>query len=101
CRDLTGDYVVRLGNFAALVVDSAKVIDTAGEDSNQVPIIRQQLIDVLPKIPAYAWLVTHKPVNGMLAKPGDRNMNIVSNRVLQAGGRAAQAPGGGARVAGH
>jgi Calcineurin-like phosphoesterase len=84
CRDLTGDYVVRLGDFAALVVDSAKVSDTAGEDSNQVPVIRQQLIDVLGKIPGYAWLVTHKPVNGMLAKPGDRNMNIVSNRVLQA-----------------
>ena len=84
CRDLTGDYVVRLGDFAALVVDSAKVNDNAGTDSNQVPVLRQQLIDVLGKIPDYTWLVTHKPINSMLAKPGDPSVNIVSNKVLQA-----------------
>jgi calcineurin-like phosphoesterase family protein len=84
CRDLTGDYVVRLGDFGVVVVDSAKVKDSAGEDSEQVPVLRQQLIDVLAKIPAYAWLATHKPVNGMLAKPGDPQVNIVANKVLQA-----------------
>ncbi|HUD88858.1 MAG TPA: metallophosphoesterase [Xanthobacteraceae bacterium] len=84
CRDLTGDYVARLGDFSVVVVDSAKVSDTAGTDSDQVPILRRQLIDVLAKIPAYAWLATHKPVNGMLAKPGDPQVNIVSNTVLQA-----------------
>jgi hypothetical protein len=42
------------------------------------------LLDVLPKIPSNAWLVTHKPVNAMLAKPGDPSVNIVSNKVLQA-----------------
>ena len=84
CRDLTGDYVVKLGDFAAVVVDSAKVKDSAGVDSEQVPVLRRQFIDVLAKIPAYAWLVTHKPVNGMLAKPGDPQVNIVANRVLQA-----------------
>ncbi|MGA2892951.1 MAG: metallophosphoesterase [Xanthobacteraceae bacterium] len=84
CRDLTGDYVVRLGDFGVLVVDSAKVKDSAGADSEQVPILRRQLIDVLAKIPGSAWLVTHKPVNAMLAKPGDPQNNIVSNKVLQA-----------------
>jgi hypothetical protein len=84
CRDLTGDYVVRLGDFGAVVVDSAAVNDRASEDSEQVPVLRQQFIDVLGKIPGYAWLVTHKPVNGMLAKPGDRQVNIASNKVLQA-----------------
>jgi hypothetical protein len=39
---------------------------------------------VLAKVPDYAWLVTHKPVNAMLAKPGDPHDNIVSNKVLQA-----------------
>ena len=43
CRDLTGDYVVRLGDFSVLVVDSAKVKDTAAPDSDQVPILRRQL----------------------------------------------------------
>jgi hypothetical protein len=83
CRDLTGDYVVRLGDFGVVVVDSAKVRDGAGDDSEQVALMRPQFIDVLAKIPAYAWLATHKPVNGMLAKPGDPAVNIVSNKVLQ------------------
>ncbi len=84
CRDLTGDYVVQLGDLGVVVVDSAKVKDTAGADSEQVPILRRQFLDVLAKIPNNAWLVTHKPVNAMLAKPGDREVNIVSNKVLQA-----------------
>jgi hypothetical protein len=85
CRDFTGDYVVRLGDFALVVVDSGKVNDNAGEDSEQVPILHRQFLDVLAeKIPDYAWLTTHKPVNGMLAKPGDPAVNIASNKVLQA-----------------
>jgi hypothetical protein len=84
CRDLTGDYVARLGDFAAVVVDSAKVNDDGAADSNQVPIVHQQFADVLGKIPSNAWLVTHKPVNAMLANPRDPQVNIVSNKVLQA-----------------
>jgi hypothetical protein len=84
CRDLTGDFVVRLGDFGVVVVDSAKVRDGSGDNSEQVAVLRRQLIDVLGKIPAYAWLATHKPVNAMLAKPGDPQVNIVSNNVLQA-----------------
>jgi hypothetical protein len=84
CGDLTGDYVVRLGDFGVVVVDGAKVKDTAGADSDQVPVLRRQFGDVLAKIPAYTWLVTHKPVNAMLAKPGDPQVNIASNTVLQA-----------------
>ena len=45
--------------------------------------VRRQLLDVLAKIPGNAWLATHKPVNAMLAKPGDPEVNIVSNNVLQ------------------
>ncbi|HEX4407798.1 MAG TPA: metallophosphoesterase [Xanthobacteraceae bacterium] len=101
CRDLTGDYVIRLGDFGLLVVDSARVKDTAGEDSDQVPIVRRQLLDVLAKIPDNTWLVTHKPVNAMLAKPGDRQFNIPSNRVLQAGLGADMPAGVRMYVAGH
>lgn len=81
CRDLTGDYVVRLGDFGIVVVDSAKVDDKAAASSAQVPVLRRQFLDVAGDIPAEAWLVTHKPVNGMLAK---HDLNIVSNKVLQA-----------------
>ena len=101
CRDLTGDYVVRLGDFGIVVVDSAKVKNSAGEDSDQVPVLRQQFIDVLAKIPAYAWLATHKPVNGMLAKPGDAQVNIPSNKVLQAALGADMPASVRMEVAGH
>jgi hypothetical protein len=84
CRDLTGDYVVRLGDFGIVVVDSAKVNDRGGEDSDQIPVLRRQFLDVLAKIPANAWLATHKPVNAMLAQPGDPQANMVSNKILQA-----------------
>ena len=84
CRDLTGNFVVRLGDFGVVVVDSAKVSDIAGADSEQVPIVRRQFADVLGKIPSYAWLATHKPANAMLAYPPGSGVNIVSNRVLQA-----------------
>jgi hypothetical protein len=84
CRDFTGDFVVRLDDFALVVVDSGKVNDNAGEDSEQIPILRRQFLDVLAKIPDYAWLATHKPLNAMLAKPGNPAVNIVSNKVLQA-----------------
>jgi hypothetical protein len=66
------------------VVDSAKVNDHGGVDSDQVSVLRRQFDDVLAKIPANAWLATHKPVNAMLAKPRDPQVNIVSNQILQA-----------------
>jgi Calcineurin-like phosphoesterase len=84
CRDFTGDFVARLGDFAVVVVDSGKVSDTAGVDNSQVTILRVQFGEVLDKIPANAWLATHKPVNAMLADPRDPKVNIVSNKVLQA-----------------
>jgi hypothetical protein len=101
CRDLTGDYVVRLGDFGVVVVDSAKVKDGASEDSEQVPVLRRQFIAVLATIPAYAWLATHKPVNGMLAKPGDPQVNVVSNKVLQAALGADMPASVRMEVAGH
>jgi hypothetical protein len=84
CRDFTGDFVVRLGDFAVVVVDSGKVNDIAPADSDQVPLLRRQFAEVLGKIPSYAWLATHKPVNAMLADPRDPKVNVPSNRVLQA-----------------
>jgi len=101
CHDLTGDYVVRLGDFGVLVVNSAKVNDLGGADSPQVPVLRRQLGDMLAKIPAYAWLATHKPVNAMLAKPGDAQVNIASNQILQAALGADMPEGVRMYVAGH
>ncbi len=83
CRDLTGDFVVRLGNFGVVVVDSAKVRDGVAAGNDQIDVLRRQFLDVLDQIPENAWLATHKPINAMLAKRGDPQTNIVSNNTLQ------------------
>jgi hypothetical protein len=102
CRDLTGDFVVRLGEkFGVVVVDSAKVHDGVAKGDEQIARIRQNFIDVLGQIPNNAWLATHKPINGMLAKPGAPQTNIVSNTTLQAALGAAMPAGVRMYVAGH
>jgi Calcineurin-like phosphoesterase len=83
CRDLTGNFVVRLGDFGVVVVDSAKVHDGVAKGDEQVALLRRQFIDVLGQIPDNTWLATHKPINGMLAKPGAPQTNIASNTTLQ------------------
>ncbi len=35
------------------------------------------------KIPDNAWLITHRPLNGMFVMPGSTQSNVVSNKVLQ------------------
>jgi hypothetical protein len=81
CHDFSGIFVVRLGSFGLVVVDSAKASDPKGDPGELVATLRQQFIDVLPKIPDYAWLTTHRPLNAMYATPkGTQN---VDNSVLQ------------------
>ncbi len=83
CRDLTGDFVARLGDFGVVVVDGAKADDPKADASELVALLRRQFIDVVGKIPEYAWLATHRPLNAMLATPGGGQSNIVSNKILQ------------------
>ncbi len=83
CRDLTGDFVARLGNFGVIVVDGAKAADPKGDPGELVALLRRQFLEVADKVPDYAWLTTHRPLNGVLAKPGGAQSNLVSNAVLQ------------------
>ena len=83
CRDLTGDFVVRLGNFGVVVVDGAKAADPKGDPSELVALLRRQFAEILDKIPDNAWLTAHRPFNAMLATPGGAPSNIISNKVLQ------------------
>ena len=101
CRDLTGDFVVRLGDFGVVVVDSAKVRDGVAKGDEQIALIRRHFNDVRGQIPDNAWLATHKPINGMLAKPSDRQTNIASNTTLQAALGADMPAGVRMYVAGH
>jgi hypothetical protein len=83
CRNLTGTFVSRLGNFAVVNVDSA-----AAEDPKKKPdadamaaLLRDQFQDVAGKLPAEAWLVTHRPFDAVL---GVKGRNVVGNKVLEA-----------------
>lgn len=83
CRDLTGVFVVRLGNFGVVVLDSGKAGDPRGDPQSLVTTVRRQFDSVLDKVPDEAWLATHRPINAMLTTPGGGSSNIVSNNVLQ------------------
>jgi hypothetical protein len=85
CRDLTGAFVARLGDFGVVVFDSGKAADPKGDAGELATTLRRQLDAVLDKIPDYAWLTTHRPLNGVLATPGGAQTNLVSNKVLQLG----------------
>jgi hypothetical protein len=83
CRDLTGTFVARLGDFGVVVVDSAKADDPKGDPGDMAATLRRQFIEILAKVPAEAWLATHRPFNAVLGTKGGTPRNIVSNRVLQ------------------
>ncbi len=82
CRDLTGDFVVRLGDFGAVVVDSGKAGDPKDDPSELVATLRRQFADIRDKIPDNAWLITHRPLNGMFVLPGSKQAKV-SDKVLQ------------------
>ena len=84
CRDLTGDFVVRFGDFGIVVVDSGTADDPKGDASNLAATLRRQLIEVRAKIPAEAWLVTHRPLDAMLGSENGAPRNFVGNKVLEA-----------------
>jgi hypothetical protein len=83
CRDLTGDFVVRFGDFGIVVVDSAKADDPKGDPTDLAATLRRQLIEVLAKIPAEAWLTTHRPIDAMLGTEKGAPRNFVGNKVLE------------------
>jgi hypothetical protein len=83
CRDFTGTFVARLGDFGIVVVDGAKADDPKGDMSDMAATLRRGFIEVLGKIPAEAWLTTHRPLNAMLGTERGTPRNFVSNKVLQ------------------
>jgi len=85
CRDLTGAFVVRLGDFGLVVFDSGKAADPKDDSGELAATLRKQFDAVLDRIPEYAWFTTHRPFNGVLATPGGAATNLVSNKVLQQG----------------
>jgi hypothetical protein len=65
CRDLSGVFVARLGDFGVVVVDGARAEDPRGDMTAMATMLRDQFRAVLAQVPAEAWLVSHRPLNAM------------------------------------
>ncbi len=81
CRDLTGIFVARLGDFGVVVVDGARAEDPRGDMSGMAGVLRGQFKEVMNKVPGEAWMVSHRPFNAMRA--ADATTNEVENHVQE------------------
>ena len=100
CRDFSGVFVARLGEFGVIVVDGARAEDPRGDMSAMAGLLRDQFKDVLAKVPPEAWIASHRPLNAMrgaAGRPADEVENMVQEMafggIMPAGVRMA--------VAGH
>jgi hypothetical protein len=101
CRDFTGHFVARMGEFGIVVVDGAMAEDPKGDMSNMAATLRSQFIEIVAKVPAEAWLTTHRPLNAMLGTDNGTPRNFVGNKVLQLALGADMPAGVRMNVAGH
>jgi len=100
CRDLTGIFVARLGDFGVVVVDGARADDPKGDTSALTGLLRDQLGEVAAKVPAEAWMVSHRPLNSMRGAL-DRTVNEVENTVQELAFGSIMPAGVRMTVAGH
>jgi hypothetical protein len=100
CRDLTGIFVARLGEFGVVVVDGANADDSKGDVGALASLLRRQFAGVAADVPAEAWLVSHRPLNAMRAAFG-RPVNQVENAVQEQAFGSIMPPGVRMTVAGH
>ena len=100
CRDLTGIFVARLGDFGIVVVDGARAEDPKGDMGALVGLLRGQLAEVAGKVSAEAWLVSHRPLNAMRSAL-DRRANEVENTVQELAFGSVMPEGVRMTVAGH
>jgi hypothetical protein len=100
CRDLTGIFVAQLGGFGIVVVDGARAEDSKADDSVLAGVLRSQFAGVAAKVPAEAWLVSHRPLNAMRGAD-DRPLNVVENSVQERAFGSLLPSGVRMTVAGH
>ena len=101
CRDLTGVFVARLGDFGVVVVDDGKAADPKGDPSALVALLRSQFTEILAKVPAEAWMVSHRPSNSMRSAGRGVAEDEVENHVQQAAFGALMPSGVRMEAAGH
>jgi len=73
-----------LGDFGVVVVDGAKADDPKGDTSALAGTLRNQFAEVLAKVPAQAWIASHRPFNSMRSVLG-KPQNDVDNHELAFG----------------
>jgi hypothetical protein len=83
------------------VVDGAKAEDPKGDAGALAATLRQQLLEVLPNIPAEAWFVTHRPLDAMRAAGKGDEGNVVDNEVQELAFGSSIPPAVTMLVAGH
>jgi len=71
CRDFTGVFVAQLADFGIVVVDGAAAEDPKGNAGALIDTLRRQFVEVAAKVPAEAWLVSHRPFNAMISGGGN------------------------------
>jgi predicted phosphodiesterase len=81
CRNLTGIFVSRLGDFGVVNVDGAFAEDPKTDPDSLVALLRQQLSEISGKIPPDSWLVTHRPLDAMR---GSKASLVVDNKIEEA-----------------
>jgi hypothetical protein len=98
CHDLTGIFVARLGEFGVVVADGAHADDRKGDAQALADQLHRQFADVTAKVPAEAWLVTHRPLNAMRRIPAG---SVVDNFVQEQAFGGIMPAGVRMAVAGH
>jgi hypothetical protein len=101
CRDLTGTFVARLGDFGVVVVDGAAAADPRKDMSALVDTLRRQFAEVAGKVPAEAWLVSHRPLNAMISAGTGGEQSVVENAVQERAFGPEMPAGVRMSVAGH
>jgi hypothetical protein len=101
CRDLTGIFVARLGEFGIVVVDGARADDSKGDVGALASLLHGQFAEAAAKAPAEAWLVSHRPLNAMRGSFSQPAANEVENAVQERAFGSIMPPGVRMTVAGH
>ena len=102
CRDFTGNFVAKMGDFGVVVIDGAAAADPRGDASALTNTLHRQFLDVAGKVPGEAWIASHRPMNAMvLVGSGANARNVVDNTVQERAFGADMPAGVRMSVAGH
>lgn len=101
CRDFSGIFVARQGDFGVIVVDGAKADDPKDGSTTMRDLLRQQFAEITGQVPAEAWLASHRPLNAMESAANANEPNVVNNRVQELAFGPLMPAGVRMHVAGH